>query len=172
MAPERAVTPDCAECGYSYESLGRGQVLEQVTSLAAEHAVLLGSVPAGRLKLHSRPGSWSALEYGCHVRDVLEFQRQRVALAQAGDTPVFASMRRDERAAEERYNDQNPVVVAGEIIAAAGSFTSALGDLSDVGWLRVGLYPWPVPEIRTVEWIGRRTVHELAHHLFDERRLL
>jgi len=23
-----------------------------------------------------------------------------------------------------------------------------------------------------VEWIRRRTAHELAHHLFDERRLL
>ncbi len=35
-----------------------------------------------------------------------------------------------------------------------------------------GSYPWPAPEIRTVEWIARWTAHELAHHLFDSRRLL
>jgi len=52
------------------------------------------------------------LEYACHVRDVLRFQRERVALAQAEDRPRFASMRRDERAVAERYNDQDPAVVA------------------------------------------------------------
>jgi hypothetical protein len=40
------------------------------------------------------------------------------------------------------------------------------------GWQRTGVYPWPAREVRTVAWIGRRTVHELAHHLFDSRRLL
>jgi S-DNA-T family DNA segregation ATPase FtsK/SpoIIIE len=34
------------------------------------------------------------------------------------------------------------------------------------------VYPWPVREVRTVEWIGQRTAHELAHHLFDCGRLL
>src|SRR5260370_1338741 len=65
------------------------------------------------------PASWSALEYGCHVRDVLRFQRDRVALAQAEDTPEFVSMRRDDRVLEERYNEQYPTVVAAEIVTAA-----------------------------------------------------
>jgi len=162
----------CPECSYDYESLGRSQITGAIASLAEEHRVLLGSVGGERLRAHSRPASWSALEYGCHVRDVLRFQRDRVTLAQAEDTPEFASMRRDERAVEERYNDQDPTVLADEIIAAASAFTSALDDLSDAGWLRAGLYPWPTPQVRTVEWIGRRTAHELAHHLFDNRRLL
>jgi len=28
------------------------------------------------------------------------------------------------------------------------------------------------PRVRTVGWIGSRTVRELVHHLFDNRRLL
>src|SRR5262249_60772851 len=84
---------------------------------------LLGSVPATRLREHTRPGSWSPLEYGCHVRDVLTVQRDRVLLAQAEQTPRFDSMRRAERAVEERYNEQDPLTVGGAIAVAAGERT-------------------------------------------------
>jgi DinB superfamily len=80
--------------------------------------------------------------------------------------------RRDERAIDEAYNAQDPPVVADQIAAGAGALTQTMTALDDAGWARTGVYPWPAPEVRTVEWIGRRTVHELAHHLFDERRLL
>jgi hypothetical protein len=66
-----------------------------------------------------------------------------------------------------------PLVVAGEIESAAAALTRTLQDLDDAGWARTGVYPWPEPEVRSVEWmVGGRTVHELAHHLFDRRRLL
>ena len=162
----------CDECGYDYESLGRSDILSVVPDLAAEHCRLLRSVPAEQLRAHTRPGSWSPLEYGCHVRDMLRVQRERVLLAQTEQTPRFASMRRDERAIEEAYNEQDPLAVADEVAGAAGAFTQTMTALDDAGWARTGLYPWPSPEVRTVAWIGRRTVHELAHHLFDNRRLL
>ena len=162
----------CAECGYEYESLDHQQICHEVDALALEHRLLLTSVPSQRLRDHPKPDCWSVLEYGCHVRDVLRFQRDRVILAQTVQTPRFTSMRRDERAIEERYNEQDPSRVAGEVAAAAACFGRELAGLDETGWLRTGLYPWPEPEVRTVEWIGRRTAHELAHHLFDERRLL
>jgi hypothetical protein len=162
----------CSECGYEFDSLDRRAILQALTSLAAQQRQLLVSVDPRLLRAHSRPGSWSALEYGCHVRDVLEFQRERVTQAQEQDVPSFASMRRDERAVEERYNDQDPVAVAEQLAAAAHHLATTLRALDDAGWLRTGVYPWPVRAVRTVEWIGRRTVHELAHHLFDCRRLL
>jgi hypothetical protein len=99
-------------------------------------------VPAEHLRLHTRPGSWSALEYGCHVRDVLTVQRDRVLRAQAEQTPRFASMRRDERAVDDRYNEQDPRIVGAAIAVAASELMSTLA------------------------------AHELAHHLFDIRRLL
>ena len=39
--------------------------------------------------------------------------------------------------------------------------------LDDAGWARTGVYHWPTTEVRTVEWIGRHTVHEGTHHLRD-----
>jgi S-DNA-T family DNA segregation ATPase FtsK/SpoIIIE len=162
----------CDECSYDYESLSRAGILAAIPALALEHDELLRAVPAGRLREHTRPGSWSPLEYGCHVRDMLRVQRERVLFAQAETVPRFASMRRDERAIEEAYNDQDPLVVAAELTAAASAFTQTMTAFDDAGWARSGVYPWPAEEVRTVEWIGRRTVHELAHHLFDNRRLL
>ena len=163
----------CDECGYDDASYGRADMLAAITGLAAEHGQLLRTVPAGTLRAHTRAGSWSPLEYGCHVRDMLTVQRERVLIAQARPTPRFASMRRDERAVEEAYNEQDPRVVADEIASAAAALTGTLEELDDAGWARTGLYPWPEPEVRSVEWmVGARTVHELVHHLFDNRRLL
>jgi hypothetical protein len=162
----------CEECGYDYEALSRVEILAVVPDMAAEHRKLLGSETAERLRAHTRPGSWTPLEYGCHVRDVLIVQRERVVLAQAEQTPRFESMRRDERAVEARYNEQDPMAVGAAIAEMASELTSTLAALDDSGWQRTGIYPWPEPEIRTVEWIGRRTAHELAHHLFDIHRLL
>jgi hypothetical protein len=162
----------CDECGYDHEALSRAEIPSATRALAREHDELLRTVPAGRLREHTRPGSWSPLEYGCHVRDMLRVQHERVLLAQAEQMPRFASMRRDERPIEEAYNDQDPLVVAHELTAAASSFAQVMSALDDAGWARSGVYPWPAPQVRTVEWIGRRTVHELAHHLFDNRRLM
>jgi len=162
----------CTECGYEFESLTRGEILAALVALAGDHRQLLTSADPDRLRAHPRAGSWSALEYGCHVRDVLRFQRDRVMLAQAADTPEFTSMRRDERAIEERYNEQDPHAVAALLATAARGLADTLGTLGDAGWQRTGVYPWPVRAVRTVEWIGQRSAHELAHHLFDCRRLL
>lgn len=162
----------CPECGYEFESLDHGEILAALLALAESHRQLLTSAEPDLLRAHPRPASWSALEYGCHVRDVLRFQRDRVMLAQAETTPEFTSMRRDERAIEEHYNEQDPAAVAAELATAASDLADALGSLEAGGWQRAGVYPWPVREVRTVEWIGQRTAHELAHHLFDCRRLL
>jgi predicted carbohydrate-binding protein with CBM5 and CBM33 domain len=162
----------CEECGYQFESLDRAQILRALTALAAQQRQLLEAVEAPLLRAHPLAGSWSALEYGCHVRDVLRFQRDRVAAAQTEDVPAFGSMRRDERAVEQHYNEQDPRAVAGQLASAARDFVAALTALDDAGWLRTGVYPWPVRAVRTVEWIGQRTAHELAHHLLDCKRLL
>ncbi|MGH3301483.1 MAG: DinB family protein [Streptosporangiaceae bacterium] len=162
----------CPECGYEFESLDRPQILPALTALADDQQQLPETADVPLLRSHRRQHSWSALEYDCHVRDVLRFQRDRVAAAQAENVPRFTSMRRDERAVEEHYNDRDPRAVAWQLAAAAGDLAATPSALDDAGWLRTGVHPWPVREVRTVKWIGRRAVHELAHHLFDCRRLL
>ena len=75
-------------------------------------------------------------------------------------------MGRDERVVEDRYNEQDP---------AAGRRASSLDGDRDVrlrsstasttaGWERTGVYNYPEPTLRTVEWIAIHTTHELLHH--------
>ena len=162
----------CSECGYDYDKLARARdragVAGRCRRVAAPHR---GTSPTPTLRRRVRPEVWSPLEYVCHVRDVLEVQRRRVLLAQVEDEPEFVPMRRDERAVELRYNEQDPAAVNDQIATAADALARTLEDLDAAGWKRTGLYNYPTPQLRTVEWIGRHTVHELRHHTVDVERL-
>jgi hypothetical protein len=110
---------------------------------------------------------WSPLEYACHVRDVLLVQHDRVVLALETDEPTFVPMRRDERADELKYNEQDPAVVADEINTASAAFIALYEQMNDEQWNRRGVYNYPTPQLRTMEWIAIHTVHELLHHRGD-----
>lgn len=150
----------------------RDAIPNALRALAVRYQAVLADTDVRVLRGHPRAGVWSALEYCCHVRDVFRVQRERVLLALAEDQPAFASMRREERVVEERYNDQSPAQVAREITGAAASLSRTLDSLDDDGWQRTGIYNWPERRVRTVEWIGRHAIHEGEHHLLDIDRLV
>jgi S-DNA-T family DNA segregation ATPase FtsK/SpoIIIE len=162
----------CDECGFVYDTVARNDVANALRELAVRYDTVLAKTGDDALRAHPVAGTWSALEYGCHVRDVFRVQRERVLLALAEEQPAFASMRREERVLEERYNDQQPELVAREITDAAESFAQTLEALNADEWQRTGTYNWPERRVRTVEWIGRHTIHEGEHHLRDIDRLV
>jgi DinB family protein len=162
----------CDECGFRYETVARADIPNAVRALAPRYEAVLAETEDGMLRGHPIAGTWSALEYCCHVRDVLHVQRDRVLLALAEEQPAFAPMRRDERVVDERYNEQQTADVARDLRAAADTLAETLESLDDDGWERTGLYNWPSKQLRTVEWIGRHTIHEGEHHLQDIHRLV
>lgn len=161
----------CEACRFDYYGFARPELPDRLRSSAAEHVERLTETPAAFLRERPLPG-WSALEYGCHVRDVLLNQRQRIDRAQHEHEPVFVPMGREELAVNERYNEQDPPVVAGQLTAAADTLAGLLAALDDVGWTRAGVYSYPERELRDVDWIARHTLHELTHHLADVDRVL
>jgi hypothetical protein len=161
----------CDACGFDYYGFPRTEIGERLVALAVDHGERLTETPAAFLREHPVEG-WSALEYGCHVRDVLLVQEARIQQAQREDSPAFVPMGRDERAVNDRYNDQAPDTVARALTEAAGALTTVLAPLDDAGWARTGTYFYPEPATRDVDWIARHTVHELHHHLTDVHRVL
>jgi hypothetical protein len=161
----------CGECGYVYDT-AREAIAPALRDAAAEHAERLTTADAADLRAHTVDGTWSPLEYACHVRDVLLVQRERVDLAQTEDEPAFVPMGREELVVTRRYDEQPPAAVAEELTRAAGALAARLEQLDGAGWARTGIYNFPEPRPRTVEWIGRHTVHEVRHHLLDVDRLL
>lgn len=161
----------CDECGFVYDT-PRTEIVTAIRGFGRRYAELLEGRSEAELRRHDRDGVWSPLEYACHVRDVFLVQRGRVAQALAEHEPAFTSMRRDERAVEERYNEQDPATVIRQLNAAADDLASSLEALDGAGWERTGLYAYRGPEVRTIEWIARHTIHEGVHHVMDIERQL
>jgi hypothetical protein len=161
----------CDECRFDYFGFPRWEIAPQLRTLAAEHALRLEETPVAYLREHPVEG-WSALEYACHVRDVLLNQRTRIQQALVEDQPEFVPMGRDELPALLRYDEQPPDRVVAELTAAADALATQVEGLDDAGWARTGVYGYPTRELRPVDWIGRHTVHELHHHLADVDRVL
>jgi hypothetical protein len=76
-------------------------------------------------------------------------------------------MRREERAVEERYNEQDVEQVLRDFEQAANSFANVLGSLDEQQWHRTAVYNWPEAAERTMAWLARHTLHEGVHHLRD-----
>ncbi len=158
----------CAECGFDYRSVQAGELPGRLRGAAGRYPAALHRVDDPRQR--PRPDVWSALEYACHVRDVLLVQRDRLALARRVDEPEFSPMSREELVVSRAYNAQEPATVLEELAAAADELAAAFGSLRAEEWERTGVYNWPVRQARTMRWLGRHTLHELEHHLLDISR--
>lgn len=161
----------CDECRFVYTDVRIGEIPPTLRALGPQFAARLARDPRD-LRIHPSPEVWSALEYSCHVRDVLVVQRDRLALALREACPEFTPMGRDERVTRDHYNDQDPAVVGVELAAAADEIADAFAALSEDEWARTGIYNYPTRTERTMVWLGRHTIHEGRHHLRDVDEIL
>jgi hypothetical protein len=182
-ASEPAATPPvdgtCPECGFDYDGLDDAEIPEALRGFGRRYrAPLTRGLPDESLddlvRAHPLPG-WSALEYACHVRDVFAVQRERVEQAVAEEVPAFGpmgSVGREEMAVRDRYNDQDPSVVADQLAANAHALAESFEGLAAERWERRFIYNYPEPSERDLRWLARHTVHEGRHHLLDIGRVL
>jgi hypothetical protein len=167
----------CAECGFSHGSLAIDDAPAALRGLGKRYRVpltrgLQGEDLDALLRAHPLSGTWSALEYACHYRDVLSVQRERLAVARTQDGYAPEPMRRDERVVELEYNAQDPEAVSGEVAANAESVASYVETLGPADWERTMIYNFPERAERPLTWVVRHTVHEGEHHLLDIGRVL
>lgn len=152
----------CPQCGFDASSFPATAVPDRIrVDLPAWEARL--AEPDAR----TRPdeSTWSALEYAAHVRDVFRLFRIRLALMLEEDDPPFENWDQDATAVAERYDLQDPAVVAAEL-AEAGEALAAEFERVDGG-------QWERPGRRgdgarfTVESFARYFIHDPVHHLWD-----
>ena len=162
----------CAECGFTYGLVGPDDLASALRAIGSRYRAALLADGAVARSVRSRPtaGVWSALEYGCHYRDVLLAQRERVLLALVEECPTFAPIYRDQRVELARYGSEEVGSVVGEIEMAAELIAWVFDGLSSVQLARPCIYNYPEPTERTVEWMGDHALHEGAHHLRDIER--
>lgn len=159
----------CEGCGFAYDLRRAATAGEEIRAQVAEIvAILRDNTIDVRSRRH--PGLWSPLEYGCHVRDVLLVQRERVLAARRVDGVDCASMGRDERVEHDGYSEQDPTDVARQLADAATLFSNVLARLTTEAWDRTVVYHYPESNARSLRWVAVHTAHEARHHLLDIRR--
>jgi hypothetical protein len=157
----------CPECGFEAGAVAPEAVGSLVRENAAAWQVALARP---RAVLATRPSDdrWSALEYACHVRDVLRLYDQRLVLMLTEDDPDFANWDQDVTAVEDRYGEQDPAVVARELAAAATVVADRFDGVPDDAWGRTGNRSDGARF--TVASFARYFVHDPVHHLDDVAR--
>jgi hypothetical protein len=152
----------CPECGVDPGSVDVTEVPAIVRANAAAWQDVLARPD---VRERPRPDVWSPLEYACHVRDVFRLFDARLHLMLDEDDPLFANWDQDETAVADRYGEQDPAVVAGELAAAgdqvANSFAAVVGEQ----WERQGRRSDGA--VFTVRSFARYFVHDPLHHLHD-----
>ncbi|HEY2812166.1 MAG TPA: DinB family protein [Acidimicrobiales bacterium] len=167
----------CGECGFSHESLRIEDAPNALRTLGPRYRVpltrgLRDEDLDSLLRSHPIDGTWSALEYACHMRDVLAIQRERLEIARSQDGYTPDPMRREERVVELRYNEQLPVEVADDLTANAEIVAGYVETFGPSDWERTMTYFFPEQAVRPLTWVVRHTVHEGEHHLLDIGRVL
>lgn len=156
----------CEECGFEYDPAS-AEAEAAGAAIRAGVAEFAAALRASGSRTRPRPGTWSVLEYGCHLRDVLLVQRERVLAARRTERVVCEPMGRDERVEHDGYAEQDPADVARQLDDACALFTGVLDRLGPADWERTLFYPYPGPTERTLRWVAAHTLHEVRHHLGD-----
>jgi hypothetical protein len=156
----------CEVCGFVWDAVRADEVRSRVTAAATAMAARI-SRGGPSVVDRPEPGTWSALEYGCHVRDVLYNLRDRIVVGLAEDDPVPKAMFADLRIERGLYAADDPATLAAELDLAGGLFARTVAALDDEALARPIFYGWPTPATRTLLWVAAQALHETEHHLAD-----
>jgi hypothetical protein len=152
----------CPECGLDTQSFSREEIPVMIRANAAAWRAPLAAPGAAH---RPKPDRWSALEYGCHVRDVFRLYDYRLGLMLTEDDPLYPNWDQDETAVADDYASQNPDVVADELALSAEALAASFAALTGERWLRPGRRSDGASF--TVETFARYLMHDPIHHLHD-----
>ena len=171
--PEDALDPDtkdwtwvlerpCPDCGFAPSAVRPEEVSRLVLAATDPWPRVLAAPDAA---VRPDPATWSALEYGCHVRDVCRVFDERLRLVLDEDDPTFANWDQDEAAVAERYAAQVPAVVGREVTEAGGGLAARFAVVEGTAWQRTATRS--NGSRFTTLTLGRYALHDLVHHLHD-----
>ncbi|UCN14568.1 DinB family protein [Cellulomonas iranensis] len=152
----------CPECGFAASDVDPTDIAGTVRDLVPRWVAALHREDA---RVRPEPTVWSTLEYGAHVRDVMRVFDERVRLMVEEEDPLFPNWDQDETARAERYDRQDPAVVADELVAAADATADRFDTVTDEQWERRGRRS--NGSEFTVRTLGQYFLHDVVHHLHD-----
>lgn len=152
----------CPECGFDATQWDLPGLADLCRATVPGYRAALARTDA---RTRPAPTVWSSSEYGAHVRDVHRIFAERMAWVLREDTPTFANWDQDATAAEQRYDLQDPAVIADELADAAEQVAVLYADIAPESWGRRGLRS--NGSAFTVLTLARYHLHDVVHHLVD-----
>jgi hypothetical protein len=158
----------CVACGFNGSSYDDRSLLDAIGDLGDRWRELLARA-GPELRIRPQPGTWSAIEYAAHSRDITAIHVFGVEQALSGDEPVYPAIEADSliETAARGYGDEDPVVVAGQLDDEATRLARLAEDAGSEAWDRgitIG------GERTTVRRLLEHALHDSLHHLDDVRR--
>jgi DinB superfamily len=164
----------CPECAFDPNGVGAAELAGAVAGLGRRYQAPLTRLLPGEdesiLIARPLPGTWSALAYACHVRDVLSVFDGRIGRMLTEDAPDLGWWDHEAAVEADAYEKQSPGEVAVAVAANAAALSATLAAVPDDGWDRTGVRRGG--ELFTVLGAGRFALHEGTHHLLDIGRVL
>lgn len=152
----------CAECGFDPARVEPSGV---PTLLLAELPFWAEALASPSARRRPRPTTWSPVEYGCHVRDVMRIFADRVRQVLAVDGATFENWDQDATAVAERYHAQDPGLVRAELEAATVEVAGTYAAVPDDAWTRAGIRS--NGSRFTLATLAAYHLHDVVHHRWD-----
>ena len=156
----------CPECGFDASIAEYDAIPDLLRANASQWTAVL---ERSDVRVRPNESTWSPLEYAAHVRDVFRLFPQRLQLILDEDEPTFAFWDQDVTAVEDRYNEQDPNVVASQLLEAAENAALSFAAVEPDRRTRTGLRNGD-GAVFTVEGLARYFVHDPIHHIHDVTR--
>jgi hypothetical protein len=153
---------ECPECGFDAGSFDPLTMPQAVRANAQEWRRALEN---SQVRDRPSPEVWSALEYGCHVRDVFVLFNERLRMMLEHDDPTYQNWDQDATAVSERYDEQDPADVAPALMHAADALAQRFESVAGEQWSRTGTRSDGAKF--TVETFAKYLMHDPVHHLHD-----
>jgi hypothetical protein len=164
----------CAECAFDPGAVGPGELAEKLAGLGRRYTAPLTRLLPGEtddlLRAHPVEGTWSALAYACHVRDVLDLFHQRIRSMLTEDNPTLGWWDHEAAVELDGYDSDDPAAVAAAVGEHATALAGTLAAVTGDAWDRTGVRG--ASEVFTVLGAARYALHEANHHLLDIGRVL
>ena len=154
----------CPDCGFDAASFDPTTIGTAIAATVADFRELLQNPHAAQ-----RPDehTWSAVEYGCHVRDVYRLYLYRLDLMMAEGDPLFENWDQDVAAIADRYDEQTAGVVGLELEGAADMLSARYATVRADQWSRTGRRGDGA--VFTIDSFTRYLIHDPVHHVWDVR---
>lgn len=161
----------CEVCGFEWDAIAPDEIAPRIIEAMSQSSELIARHQERSVN-HRFLNQWSALEYGCHMRDVLYNIRDKMVLITIEDNPASLMLYGTPRVELGLYANDKPQVLALEMRLAGELFARTFLALPEASYERVFLYRYPRETMRNLKWVAAQALHECEHHADDIRELL